>query len=152
MVGQIWNSDFNVRLQHSGRQYKTIERGQKLFYDVLNLCWSKECNCVSHKGGHVFPNAHHPAEAKSFYAELEQLIPQSSIQLYEVSGHNHNSASAEAKGWYISGTGGRSFYQCGLDTDWTFCNNKTVAYLQATIPDSNMIAFNFIDTAGKTLH
>ena len=107
---------------------------------------------VSHKGGHVFVNAHHPAEAKAFYTELEKLIPQSSIQLYEISGHNHNSASADANGWYIAGSGGRSFYQCGLDTDWTFCNNKTVAYLQATIPDSNMIAFNFIDTAGKTLH
>jgi hypothetical protein len=91
---------------------------------------------VSHKNGHVFPNAHHPAEAKSLYNQIEALISPS-ISLYEISGHNHDNAAAPAKHWYIAGAGGKSFYTCGQDSDWTFCDNTHVGYLELTIDNTN---------------
>ena len=69
----------------------------------------KNIIAVSHKGGHVFPNAHHPAEAKDFYAGLEKSIP-AGVKLIQVAGHDHNSAAAPLKGWYVAGNGGKSFY------------------------------------------
>jgi hypothetical protein len=91
---------------------------------------------VSHKNGHVFPNAHHPAEASALYTQLESIIP-TGVMLYEISGHNHDNAAAPAKHWYIAGAGGRSFYACGQDIDWTFCDNTHVGYLELTIDNTN---------------
>jgi hypothetical protein len=91
---------------------------------------------VSHKNGHVFPNAHHPAEAAALYKQLEALIP-AGVQLYEISGHNHDNAAAPAKHWYIAGAGGKSFYSCGTDADWTFCDNTHVGYLELTISNND---------------
>jgi hypothetical protein len=112
----------------------------------------KNIIAVSHKGGHVFPSAHHPAEAKTFYADFEKAIP-AGVKLISIAAHNHNSAAAPSKGWYVAGNGGKSFYACGISTDWTYCNNKTVSYLEATIPDnSNSIAVHFVDTTGKIIY
>jgi hypothetical protein len=91
---------------------------------------------VTHKNGHVFPNAHHPAEAKALYSQLESLIPKG-VKLISVSGHNHDSASAPAKNWYIAGAGGKSFYSCGTDAVWTFCDNKSLSYLELTISNKD---------------
>ena len=129
---------------------KQLTAAKNLLGDGEFMSGVKNIIAVSHKGGHVFPNAHHPAEAKTFYAEFEKAIP-TGVKLFEISGHNHNDAAAPTKGWYVAGNGGKSFYACGNDKDWTFCNNKTISYLQATIPDSNQIGFNFIDIAGKVI-
>jgi hypothetical protein len=142
MLGFNTNTDLNKQLNAAG----------KLLNDSQFMSGVKNVIAVSHKGGHVFPSAHHPAEAKTFYADFEKAIP-SGVKLLEISGHNHNSAAAPTKGWYIAGNGGKSFYACGNDKDWTYCNNKTISYLQATIPDdsSNNIAIHFIDMTGKTI-
>jgi len=91
---------------------------------------------VSHKAGHVPPNSHHPAEAAALYNQLEALIPQG-VTLYEIVGHNHVSSSAPSKNWYQAGAGGKSFYECGTDSVWTYCDNKTLQYLELTIDNQN---------------
>lgn len=91
---------------------------------------------LSHKAGHVPPNSHHPAEASNLYKQLEQLIP-TSVKLIEIAGHNHVSSSAPSKNWYQAGAGGKSFYSCGTDAVWTFCDNKSEQYLELTIDNAN---------------
>jgi hypothetical protein len=91
---------------------------------------------VSHKGGHVPPNSHHGAEAASLYSQLEKLIP-TNVKLVEVFAHNHVSSSAPSKNWYQAGAGGKSFYSCGIDAIWTFCDNKSNSYLELTIDNVN---------------
>jgi hypothetical protein len=91
---------------------------------------------VSHKGGHVPPNSHHPAEAKSLYSQLEAIVP-SSVKVIEVFGHNHVSSSAPSMNWYQAGAGGKSFYSCGTDAVWTYCDNKSEQYLALTIDNNS---------------
>lgn len=91
---------------------------------------------VSHKSGHVPPNSHHPAEAASLYKQLEALIP-ANVKLFEIVGHNHVSSSAPSMNWYQAGAGGKSFYSCGTDAIWTFCDNKNVGYLELTIDNNS---------------
>lgn len=145
------NNTLLLGFNTNGDLTKQLNAVKPLFNDSKFMSGVKNVIAVSHKGGHVFPSAHHPAEAKTFYADFEKAIP-SGVKLFEISGHNHNSAAAPAKGWYIAGNGGKSFYACGADKDWTFCNNKTISYLEATIPNSGEIAIHFIDTAGKTIY
>ena len=106
---------------------------------------------LSHKGGHVSPNSHHPAEAKSFYTSLEKLMP-SSAKLYEVFAHNHVMSASDDNRWYESGAGGRNHYACGQNEVWNFCNNKAFGYLQATLNPDDTLTVNFIDTTGKIVH
>jgi len=106
---------------------------------------------VSHKGGHVFNSAHHPAEAMALYAAIEQIPFEG--KLWEIAGHNHNMASADNNGWFISGAGGRSHYSCGTDSNWKFCDASHYGFLQMDIHNSNGdVKANFIDTNGKTIH
>lgn len=94
---------------------------------------------LSHKGGHVPPNSHHPAEASALYKQLEAVVP-SNVKLFEIAGHNHVSSSAPSKNWYIAGAGGKSFYTCGTDSTWTFCDNKNEGYLELTINNATTTA------------
>lgn len=106
---------------------------------------------VSHKNGETFPNAHHPAEAKSLYAAIEQIPFEG--KLYEVSGHNHNMASTADGTKYISGEGGRSHYNCGTSQTWTFCDSSHNGFLEFEIDNANgNIKANFIDTNNKVVH
>jgi predicted phosphodiesterase len=91
---------------------------------------------VSHKGGHVPPNSHHPAEAATLYKQLEAIVP-TNVKLIEVFGHNHVSSSAPSMNWYQAGAGGKSFYSCGTDAVWTYCDNKNESYLELTISNSD---------------
>ena len=91
---------------------------------------------MSHKGGHVPPSSHHPAEASALYKQLEALIP-STIKLIEVYGHNHVMSSAPSVNWYQSGAGGKSHYSCGTDQVWTFCDNTHYGYLELTISNTD---------------
>jgi hypothetical protein len=137
----------------NGDTTKQLDGAKSLLANTQFMQGVKNVILISHKGGHVFPNAHHPAESKTFYQQLETSIPKT-VKMLEVAGHNHNAAAAPNQGWYISGNGGKSFYSCGQDKDWTFCNNKTIAYLEATIPndDTSKIAFHFVDTTGKIIY
>ena len=111
----------------------------------------KNIIAISHKNGHVFPNAHHPAEAADLYSQLEKMIP-NGVKFYEVNGHNHNLAESSNGLWFISGAGGKSHYSCGTSAEWPYCNNSDNGYLQFTIDNQGQITPNFIDTSGKVLH
>ena len=130
---------------------KQLNAAKGLLSDSQFMSGVKNVIAMSHKGGHVFPNAHHPAEAKELYSQLEANIPKG-VKLYEVNAHDHNAAVAPAKNWWISGNGGKSFYACGISSDWTFCNNKDLAYLQFNIDDNATITGHFIGTDGKVLY
>jgi len=104
--------------------------------DTKNMQNVKTVIIVSHKGGHVPPNSHHPAEAKGLYQQIEQSVP-SSVKLIEIYGHNHVSSSAPSKNWYQAGAGGKSHYECGTDAIWTFCDNTHYGYLQLTVDNKN---------------
>lgn len=91
---------------------------------------------VSHKAGHVPPNSHHPAEAAALYKQLEALVPQG-VTLYTIAGHNHVSSSAPSMNWYQAGSGGKSFYSCGQDQIWTYCDNTHLQFLELTIDNNN---------------
>jgi hypothetical protein len=106
---------------------------------------------VSHKGGHVPPNSHHPAEASTLYKSLENSIP-SGIKIFEVFGHNHLSSASDSMNWYQAGSGGKSFYSCGTSTVWNFCDNTHLAYLELTIDNSNGNTVAHFISDGKILH
>ena len=102
----------------------------------------------SHKGGHVNPNSHHPAEAASVYSAINKI---SGVKVIEVSAHNHVMSSAVSEGWYISGAGGKSHYSCGIGGAWTFCNNSVYGYLEFVISGNGVMIANFHDTTGKII-
>jgi len=127
------------------------EKTQLDFVKSIPLNNYKNVIVISHKNGHTFPNAHHPAESKSLYASIEALPIEG--KLYEISGHNHNMASADNNGWFISGAGGRSHYSCGTDSNWKFCDASHYGFLQMDIDNSSgNVKANFIDTNGKVIH
>lgn len=105
---------------------------------------------VSHKGGNVPPNSHHPAEAAAIYNAIGNIPGKTVIQ---VNAHNHVLAEAPAKNWFISGAGGRSHYSCGTNSIWTFCNGTSYGYLEFVIDNSNgeILKKAFYDTSGKII-
>ena len=109
------------------------ENGQINFVKSLPLTKYKNVIVVSHKNGHTFPNAHHPAEAADLYNQLEKLVP----NLYEITGHNHNEAAAANGHWFISGAGGKSHYTCGTNAEWPTCDNTHYGYLELTISNKD---------------
>lgn len=110
------DSTLMIGINTNGDQTKQLNGVKSLLQDTTFMSGVKTVIVVSHKGGHTFPNAHHPSEAKDIYLQLEGNIPDG-VKLIEIAGHNHNAAAAPAKGWYISGNGGKSFYSCGQDKD-----------------------------------
>jgi type II secretory pathway pseudopilin PulG len=109
---------------------------------------------ASHKGNHVAPNSHHPAESsvKSFYSSLASAVP-SGVKVIEVNAHNHVLAAASSQGWYTSGGGGRSHYECGEDATWTFCNGAKYGFLSMQIDiKTGATTGTFYDTSGNKLN
>jgi predicted phosphodiesterase len=104
----------------------------------------------SHKGGHVFKNAHHPAEASAIYSKIEDA-GHANLNIYEVAGHNHNMAESVNGLWFIAGSGGAKKYTCGTDAQWNFCGTDT-GYLRFTIDNKGSIASTFYDTNGNKIH
>lgn len=136
IIGLNTNGDQQTQLSF----YKTA---------ISNLAGIKNVIAVSHKNGNVFPNAHHPAEAKSLYSSIEQIT--TGVKLFEISGHNHN--LAQGGNWFIAGGGGRSHYSCGTDAVWTFCDNSNFGYLKLTVDNKNgNITTGFYDTSNKKLN
>jgi predicted phosphodiesterase len=118
LIGLNTNGDINTQVN---------------YVKSLPLSKYKTIIVTSHKNGHVFPNAHHPAEASNLYQQLEKLIP----NLYEISGHNHNYAAAANGHWFISGAGGKSHYTCETSVDWPVCDNSNYGYLELTIKNND---------------
>lgn len=111
---------------------------------------------TSHKPAHAAPNSHHPVsedpQVKTFVDSLRSKIP-AGIKIIEVNAHNHVMAKAPLKGYYTSGAGGKSHYECGTNTDWTYCNNSNYGYLLFEI-DTNTGAIKsdkFYTSSGSVL-
>lgn len=128
-----------------------LKGAQNILSNATLMNGVKNIISVSHKNGHVFPSAHHPAEATALYSQLETMIP-NGIKLYQISGHNHDMASANNGLWYIAGAGGKSHYSCGTGSVWTFCDNTHNGFLQFTIDNQGSITPNFYDTSNKIIH
>jgi len=93
---------------------------------------------LSHKPCYTSPNSHHPVESsvKAFCDSFAKTIP-TGVKIYYIAGHNHQQASTTDGLKFISGAGGKSHYDCGLDQLWNFCNNKDYGYLEATIGNTD---------------
>jgi len=130
---KIGNSTLILGFNTNGDVSAQVKAAQSALSQNTQL---KTVILLSHKGGHVPPNSHHPAEASTLYKSLENSIP-SGIKIFEVFGHNHVSSSAPSKNWYQAGAGGKSFYECGTDSVWTYCDNKTLQYLELTISNND---------------
>jgi len=148
---KIANSTLILGFNTNGDIPTQLTAAKKLLSDTQFMSGIKNVIAVSHKNGHVFPNAHHPAEAKDLYSQLESSISQG-VKLYEVNGHNHNLAQSTDGKWFISGAGGKSHYSCGTDSTWNYCNNSANGYLVFTIDNQGTIAPNFYDTNNKVIH
>lgn len=130
---KIGNSTMVIGLNTNGDVTSQVQAAQKIISQSSGI---KTIILISHKGGHVPPNSHHPAEAATLYKQLEALIP-TNVKLIEVFGHNHVSSSAPSQNWYQAGAGGKSFYSCGTDAIWTFCDNSKVGYLELTVSNKD---------------
>lgn len=137
-----------IGINTNGNDAKTIT----WITDLLNNLSAKVKNVIifSHKGGHVFKNAHHPAEASAIYSKVEGA-GHINLKIYEVSGHNHNMAESVNGLWFIAGSGGAKKYTCGTDAQWNFCSQDT-GYLRFTIDGKGNIASAFYGTSGNKLH
>jgi hypothetical protein len=93
---------------------------------------------LSHKPCYTSPNSHHPVESnvKTFCDALAKTIP-TGVKIYYIAGHNHQMASTTDGLKFISGGGGKSHYDCGVDNLWNFCNNTSYGYLEVTIGNTN---------------
>jgi len=130
---KIGNSTLIIGMNTNGDQSVQVSSVQSALSQYKSI---KTIVLVSHKGGHVPPNSHHPAEASSLYKQLEALVP-STMKLLEIVGHNHVMSSAPSMNWYQAGAGGKSHYSCGTDQVWTFCDNSNYGYLELTVDNSN---------------
>lgn len=139
--GDHWNvkigqSALILGFNTNGDVVAQVSAAKDILQNSKSMMNVKTVVLVSHKGGHVPPNSHHPAEAATLYKQLEALIP-ANVKLFEVVGHNHVSSSAPSMNWYQAGAGGKSFYSCGQDTVWTYCDNKVPQYLELTISNND---------------
>src|SRR6185436_3406647 len=133
-----------VGINTNGNDAKTIA----WLSDLLNNLSDNVKNVIifSHKGGHVFKNAHHPAEASAIYSKVEDA-GHANVKIYEVAGHKHNMAQSTNGLWFIAGSGGAKKYTCGTDAQWNFCGTDT-GYLRFTIDNKGSIATGFYDMSG----
>jgi hypothetical protein len=76
------------------------------------------------------------------------------VQVYEVSAHNHIMAESSNGRWFISGAGGRSHYEGESSLEWPYVNTKNYGYLQIRInnTDGNVLSTNFYGLYGRLLH
>ena len=60
-----------------------------------------------------------------------------SIEVYEISAHNHIMAESSNGRWFISGAGGKSHYEGKSSSEWPFVNTKSYGYLQIRINNTD---------------
>jgi hypothetical protein len=109
---------------------------------------------LAHKPAHT-PESHHPARNSTIVmlSGIESNISKS-IQIYEISAHNHIMAESSNGHWFISGAGGRSHYEGETSQEWPYVNTKNYGYLQIRInnTDGNVLSTNFYGLYGRLLH
>ena len=107
---------------------------------------------VSHKPCAVPPNAHHPVEPtiKTFCDAVKSKIP-ATVKVYYDQAHNHVMSQSKDGLYKQIGSGGRSHYTCGTNTDFPWCNNVNYGFLQYTIKPDGTTTWQWIDYNGRVL-
>ena len=124
----------------------SIFSNQTIMKDVKNV------HFLSHKPYSTGPNSHHPVEAavKAFYDTVKSKVP-SGIKVFYIAAHNHVMAATADGTFKTIGAGGRSHYECGINTVWVFCDNVHYGFLQLTLTSDGAVKYQFMDYNGKVL-
>ncbi|HEX6379472.1 MAG TPA: metallophosphoesterase [Nitrososphaeraceae archaeon] len=143
-----------IGLNTNGDTESQTKWGQSLVTNGTLMKGIKNVFLLAHKPAHT-PESHHPARDSTIVmlSGIESNITKS-IQVYEISAHNHIMAESSNGRWFISGAGGRSHYDAETSSEWSYVNTKNYGYLQIRInnTDGNVLGTNFYGLYGRLLH
>jgi hypothetical protein len=143
-----------IGLNTNGDTESQTKWGKSLVTNGTLMKGIKNVFLLAHKPAHT-PESHHPARNSTIVmlAGIESNISKS-VQVYELSAHNHIMAESSNGRWFISGAGGRSHYDGETSPEWPYVNTKNYGYLQIRInnTDGNVLGTNFYGVYGRLLH
>jgi predicted phosphodiesterase len=143
-----------IALNTNGDTESQTKWGQSVVTNGTLMNGIKNVFLLAHKPAHT-PESHHPARNSTIVmlSGIESNISKS-IQIYEISAHNHIMAESSIGHWFISGAGGRSHYEGETSQEWPYVNTKNYGYLQIRInnTDGNVLSTNFYGLYGRLLH
>ena len=143
-----------IALNTNGDTESQTKWGRSVVTNGTLMNGIKNVFLLAHKPAHT-PESHHPARNSTIVmlSGIENNISKS-IQVYEISAHNHIMAESSNGRWFISGAGGRSHYEGETSQEWPYVNTKNYGYLQIRInnTDGNVLSTNFYGLNGKLLH
>lgn len=143
-----------IALNTNGDTESQTKWGQSLVTNGTVMNGIKNVILLTHKPAHT-PESHHPARNSTIImlSGIESNISKT-VQVYEVSAHNHIMAESSNGRWFISGAGGRSHYEGESSLEWPYVNTKNYGYLQIRInnTDGNVLSTNFYGLYGRLLH
>jgi len=143
-----------IGLNTNGDTESQTKWGQSLVTNGTLMKGIKNVFLLAHKPAHT-PESHHPARNSTIVmlSGIESNISKS-VQVYEISAHNHIMAESSNGRWFISGAGGRSHYDGETSQEWPYVNTKNYGYLQIRInnTDGNVLGTNFYGLYGRPLH
>jgi predicted phosphodiesterase len=143
-----------IALNTNGDTESQTKWGQSVVTNVTLMNGIKNVFLLAHKPAHT-PESHHPVRNSTIVmlSGIENNISKS-IQIYEISAHNHIMAESSNGHWFISGAGGRSHYEGETSQQWPYVNTKNYGYLQIRInnTDGNVLSTNFYGLDGRLLH
>jgi hypothetical protein len=143
-----------IGLNTNGDTKSQTKWGQSLVTNGTLMKGIKNVFLLTHKPAHT-PESDHPARKSTIgmLAGIESNISKS-VQVYEISAHNHIMAESSNGHWFISGAGGRSHYDGETSSEWPYVNTKNYGYLQIRInnTDGNVLGTNFYGLYGRLLH
>ena len=143
-----------IALNTNGDTESQTKWGQSVVTNVTLMNGIKNVFLLAHKPAHS-PESHHPVRNSTIVmlSGIENNISKS-IQIYEISAHNHIMAESSNGHWFISGAGGRSHYEGETSQQWPYVNTKNYGYLQIRInnTDGNVLSTNFYGLDGRLLH
>lgn len=143
-----------IGLNTNGDTESQTKWGQSLVTNGTLMKGIKNVMLLAHKPAHT-PESHHPARNSTIKMVLgiESNVSKS-IEVYEISAHNHIMAESSNGRWFISGAGGKSHYEGKSSSEWPFVNTKSYGYLQIRInnTDGNVLGTNFYGLYGRLIH
>ncbi len=144
-----------IGLNTNGDTKLQAKWGQSLVTNSTLMKGIKNVMLLAHKPAHTPPNSHHPASNSTvqMFSAIGSNISKS-IQVYEITGHNHFMAESSNGQWFISGAGARSHYEGSSNSAWPFVNNKDYGYLQIKInnTDGKVLSSHFYGLDGRLIH
>ncbi|HEY7694846.1 MAG TPA: metallophosphoesterase [Nitrososphaeraceae archaeon] len=143
-----------IALNTNGDTELQMKWGQSVVTNGTLMNGIKNVVLLAHKPAHT-PESHHPVRNSTIVmvSGIESNVSKS-VQVYEISAHNHIMAESRNGHWFISGAGGRSHYEGEPSPEWPYVNTKDYGYLQIRInnTDGNVLSTNFYGLYGRLLH